>query len=591
MPGDPGQTKELEPSAPSRPHVLPDGDGPRAGPKAAEDANGASPAETRPKLAEGVELLGRYEGSGYRDPPFMARRPDGQMIQLPALLYLIAERADGNHTYELIARDVTEAVGRGLEAEDVEMLVEEKLRPLGILASADGSSPTLDKVNPLLSLRFRMGFVPETVTNAIAALFRPLFFPPVILAAVGGLVLLDSWLFFAHGFAQGVRNLIYQPLLLIVVFGCVVGAAALHEIGHAAACRYGGARPGVMGAGIYIVWPAFYTDITDAYRLSKGGRLRTDLGGVYFNVVFILLTAAAYFITGFEPLLIVIFVQHMEIVRQLLPLLRFDGYLVLSDLTGVPDLFSRMGPILVSTLPGKKPDRRVVELKPWVRLAVSLWVLVVVPILAFNVLMVLIYAPRIGTTGWDSFWLQLDRTTAAFGQGQAVAGWAGILQLIALGLPALGLVYTIGRVGTRVSKKVWTGTRERPVMRAAAAAAMVAGLVALGLVWWPDGDYKPVQPRERWTIPDAVAAAEETVAGHRAFASVPDHRLSTGTQVGSDVTPPPEPSPSPSCSASPSFGVTPSCSPSPSASASASPSVSPSPTASITPTPTATMSP
>ena len=43
-----------------------------------------------------------------------------------------------------------------------------------------------------------------------------------------------------------------------------------------------------MGAGLYIVWPAFYTDVTDAYRLGRGGRLRTDLGGIYFNAIFAL---------------------------------------------------------------------------------------------------------------------------------------------------------------------------------------------------------------------------------------------------------------------------------------------------------------
>ena len=46
-----------------------------------------------------------------------------------------------------------------------------------------------------------------------------------------------------------------------------------------------GPRPGAMGAGLYIVWPAFYTDVTDTYRLGRGGRLRTDLGGLYFNAV------------------------------------------------------------------------------------------------------------------------------------------------------------------------------------------------------------------------------------------------------------------------------------------------------------------
>jgi putative peptide zinc metalloprotease protein len=43
----------------------------------------------------------------------------------------------------------------------------------------------------------------------------------------------------------------------------------------------------VIGVGIYLVWPSFFTNVTDSYRLSRAGRLRTDLGGVYFNAVFI----------------------------------------------------------------------------------------------------------------------------------------------------------------------------------------------------------------------------------------------------------------------------------------------------------------
>src|SRR3712207_8247936 len=39
---------------------------------------------------------------------------------------------------------------------------------------------------------------------------------------------------------------------------------------------------------LYIVWPAFYSTVTDSYRLDRVGRLRTDLGGVYFNAVFMI---------------------------------------------------------------------------------------------------------------------------------------------------------------------------------------------------------------------------------------------------------------------------------------------------------------
>ena len=52
-----------------------------------------------------------------------------------------------------------------------------------------------------------------------------------------------------------------------------------------------------MGAGIYIVWPAFYTDVTDAYRLPRRARLRTDLGGIYFNAVVAVVTLGVWLAT------------------------------------------------------------------------------------------------------------------------------------------------------------------------------------------------------------------------------------------------------------------------------------------------------
>jgi hypothetical protein len=38
--------------------------------------------------------------------------------------------------------------------------------------------------------------------------------------------------------------------------------------------------------------------VTDSYRLARRGRLRTDLGGVYFNVLFTLGTALVYAATA-----------------------------------------------------------------------------------------------------------------------------------------------------------------------------------------------------------------------------------------------------------------------------------------------------
>ena len=66
----------------------------------------------------------------------------------------------------------------------------------------------------------------------------------------------------------------------------------------------GGATPGVMGAGLYLVWPAFYTDVTDSYRLGRGGRVRTDLGGLYFNAL-VAVGIIGVWVTGYDALLLV----------------------------------------------------------------------------------------------------------------------------------------------------------------------------------------------------------------------------------------------------------------------------------------------
>src|SRR2546423_7709147 len=125
------------------------------------------PQRAAPRLAEGIELIGRYEGSGFKDPPFIARRSDGQMVQMAELLYLVAEEIDGRRTYDEIAERVTERFQRGLDGEMIQTLAEEKLVPLGVVASPDGEEQELKKIDPLLALKFRAAVVPERLVNAV----------------------------------------------------------------------------------------------------------------------------------------------------------------------------------------------------------------------------------------------------------------------------------------------------------------------------------------------------------------------------------------------------------------------------------------
>jgi putative peptide zinc metalloprotease protein len=473
-----------------------------------------STPDERPVLAPGVELIGEYEDSGYKDPPLIARRPDGQVVQLSRLLYLVAARADGQRPYEQIAKEVTQEFGRGLEADDARYLVDEKLRPLGIIKPADGSAaPEIQTANPFLALKFRTGIVPDRLVRGVTTVFRPLFWPPVLLATLAAFGALDYWLFFVHGVGRGLHEVLYNPALFLFLFGMLIAATAFHEFGHATACRYGGAEPGKLGVGLYLVWPAFYTDVTDSYRLSRRGRLRTDLGGVYFNAVFILFEAALYKITGFEAFLIAILIQHFEMFQQFLPFLRLDGYYMVSDLVGVPDLFARMGAILRSMLPGHHDDPRVTDLKPKVRVVVTLWVLIVIPVLAFNLGLIVMNAPRIYGTAWDSLGKQIHGLSRAWGHAHYVQSVASGFQIFAMVIPLAGIVYMVIRLSRAAVKKAWSSSDGRPALRAMYALVGVALIAFIAFIWWPNGDYRPIRSNERWTFQTGVAAFHHVASG------------------------------------------------------------------------------
>jgi putative peptide zinc metalloprotease protein len=396
---------------------------------------------TWPKLLDGTELLGQAAGSGLREPPYLVRRCDGQVVQLSQLLYSIASRMDGRDVAAICASAAEELELR-IAPEQVAYVAEQKLAPLGLVPFRDGRIQPLQRRNALLALKFRVGVVSERSVNALAWLLKPLFAAPAVAAAIVALVACDVWLEASHGIAAGLGAVIQAPTLALALLGVTIVSLAFHECGHAAACRYGGARPGRIGIGIYLVWPVFYTDVTDSYRLSKAGRLRTDLGGVYFNALFALAAAAGYFATGWRPLLIVVVTQQLMMLDQFVPWVRLDGYHIVSDLIGVSDLFARIRPVIASLWPGRSPDRRVAELKRWARVAVTIWVLTTVAALAAMAGALILEAPRYLREAWQSLILQVHLVEGAMRIGSVVNALNGAAGASMLLLPVVGITVT-----------------------------------------------------------------------------------------------------------------------------------------------------
>ncbi|HET8631789.1 MAG TPA: hypothetical protein VFL91_30565, partial [Thermomicrobiales bacterium] len=495
-----------------------------AAPAAAPTAPTTSPAAVpeRPALAPAIELSGRMPETGFARQQWLIQR-DGRFIQVTELLYRIAEHADGARTLAEIARDVSAAIDRAVSADNVRHLLAAKLIPLGIVARADGSVETPAGTQPRspLALNLRMAMLGPRFIDPVARVLQYLYVPPVLVALLLVAAAAQGWLFVAHGLAGGIHQALYTPGLLPALLAIIILSTAFHEFGHAAALRYGGGRVRGMGAGLYLIYPAFYTDVTDNYRLGRWARVRTDLGGFYFNLLFTIGVVALYFVTGWEFLLVVVLLIDLDIVHQLLPFVRLDGYWALADLTGLPDFFSQIGPFLRTVLPLPAwRGRRLPDLKGWVKAVFALYILITVPLLVFLLGVTVKSAPRVLATAWDAFRQQ----GGAFGRAHAAGSFLGMtsaaVQMALLALPALGLVFMLGNLARRGFGALWAWSRPTPARRAVGALGTVAAVALVGFLWAPQlpfghgrpgplypgtrASLAPIRADERGTLGDAA---------------------------------------------------------------------------------------
>jgi putative peptide zinc metalloprotease protein len=491
-----------------------------------------APAQGGLDLGQGVELLGEVHGSGYKEGAALVRRGDGQMVQLGPLMYGLLESVDGHRDAAQIAEAMSERLGRRLSAEQVTRLAQ-KLSAQGLLAGTEHHAPP--RRNPLLALRWKVLVTnPELtrrLTQPFAFLFRPWVMWPVLAAFCG----VFWFVLFHKGVASATAQAFHSPGLLVLVFALAVASAGFHELGHAAACRYGGATPGGMGMGMYLVWPAFYTDVTDSYRLPKRDRLRVDLGGLYFNAVVAVVTMGVWLLVRADALLLLVALQVLQMVKQLSPVIRADGYHILSDATGVPDLYSHMGPTMRRLLPRHR--REPSALSGRARLLVTAWVLIVVPVLLSLSLSAIILLPRLVTSAWDSGRHIAVAIPHQAGHGQILSLLASVVRMLALLLPVLGSCLVTQKIVRTMVGKARTWSYGRPARRGIVIIAGAGMLAGLAWAWWPGGQYQPVRPNQNGTIGGMVQLVSAPANVARPVAAVTPVGLSPGTHLAVSMIP------------------------------------------------------
>ena len=190
-------------------------------------------------------------------------------------------------------------------------------------------------------------FRPQRFLNATLPLVEPLFhkwFLAVsgILGLIGFYLVSRQWDQFVHTFQH------FFTLEGAAIFAAALFAVkGLHELGHAYAATRLGCQVPAIGLAFMMMTPMLYTDVTDAWRLRyRRQRMMIDFAGVAVELI---IACFATFLWAFLPpgmgrsLAFVLATSSllMSLVVNLSPFMRFDGYFILSDIVGIPNLQPR----------------------------------------------------------------------------------------------------------------------------------------------------------------------------------------------------------------------------------------------------------
>ena len=283
-----------------------------------------------------------------------------ELFRLRADQYAIHQLLDGRRSLEEIrARLASEFRDLSLTLAQLQGLVLDLFRKGLVWSTRYGQAAPLGRrqregrrrrlVGALASPLFvRLpGWDPQQFLDRAYPQVRWLFHPSALLA--GALATVAAWFFVLVRFDEFRQRL---PSLgemtaggsLVAMWAAIAAVKVLHELGHALACRRYGGECHEIGVALMIFSPSMYCDVSDAGRLaSRRARLAIGAAGMYVELV---LSAAAFFLwwntrEGLVHQLswTVFFVTNLSVVAfNLNPLLRLDGYYMLCDWLGVPNL-------------------------------------------------------------------------------------------------------------------------------------------------------------------------------------------------------------------------------------------------------------
>ena len=278
-------------------------------------------------------------------------------------------RLDGRRTVDEIWQECLERHPESAPGQEAVLQLLGQLYRANLL-QYHGASDTEELLRRSKATRSRI--VRSRITNVLFAqiplvdpdpfLVRTLPFFRPLLSLWGGLawLALVGWgLFTAIGHAHELRDQaqgLLAPDNLVLLYATTIVLKGLHELGHAYCCRRFGGEVHAMGVMLMVFTPMPYVDATAAWGFrERWKRALVGAAGMLVELAVAAVAVGVWSQTGpgtvhaiaYNILLVA---SVSTLVFNLNPLLRFDGYYILSDLLGIPNLAARAQQQLRATM-------------------------------------------------------------------------------------------------------------------------------------------------------------------------------------------------------------------------------------------------
>lgn len=190
-------------------------------------------------------------------------------------------------------------------------------------------------------LKLKVQLINAQVAVFLAQPLSYLYSPTLFWKLFVGLIGFLAYWFYAEPMALVIDPKTLSPQSLALLPFLFYASMPIHEFGHIAACRNSGLQHGGIGFGFYFLLPVMYADITQIWLANKERRTIANLGGIFSELLYASLLVITYTITQDHIFYVAGLSIALFVVWEFNPFVRFDGYWILADLTGTPNLLQK----------------------------------------------------------------------------------------------------------------------------------------------------------------------------------------------------------------------------------------------------------